>query len=60
MWVIRKNGKIFNLANVNMLKWDGRATTIMIGQSWWILSENNVLSKICDALRRGDNYVEVD
>lgn len=60
MWIFRKDDKAFNLTNANMLRWDGDTTGIMFGGSWWVISMNNVVGKIMEALCRGDNYVEVE
>lgn len=60
MWIFRKDGTAFNLTNADMLRWDGDTTGIKFSGNWWVISMDNVVDKIMDALRRGDNFVEVE
>lgn len=60
MWVIRKDGRAINLDHAEMLRYNNDLTEVMIGKTWWIVSCNNVMDKIITALKRGDNFLEVE
>ena len=59
MLAIDVGGKIVFVDSTTIIKEDD-GTWILINGNWWLLYGKNILSKIREALRRGDNYVEVE
>jgi hypothetical protein len=60
MWIIRKDGKAINLANAEMLRYNNDLTEVMIGKTWWIVSCKNVMADILEAMRKNQDYLEVE
>ena len=60
MLAVLMRDKIVVLDSTTIVRYDGDATTILIDGKRYIVHASNVMDKIKDALRRGDNFVEVD
>ena len=57
--ILTKN-KIIVVNSTTLITHDGEATTIIIDGKRYIVHGKNVVSQIKEAIRRGDNYVEVE
>lgn len=59
MLAIGMKNKIVFVDSTTIIQFEGDATTILIDGEKYILHGKNVVGQILDAIRRGDNYVEV-
>ncbi len=60
MWIVNKKGNIFNTDCIGTIHDDFGPTYAVIGDKPHLISPNPVAAIILEALRRGDNFVEVD
>lgn len=59
MWIINARGNLFNTDCIGSIDYSFGATYATIGDRRELISTAQVVDKILEALKNGDNFVEV-
>ncbi len=60
MWIINGKGNLFNTDCIGSIGYSFGATYATMGDRKELISSNPVVDKILEALKNGDNFVEVE
>lgn len=60
MWIRNKRGDLLNADYMETIAYHDGYTRAWYNGDYQILAEGDVRERIADALRRGDNYLEVE
>lgn len=60
MLAILMKEKIVVVNSTTIIRWDGDATIVFMNDKKYIIHGKNIMPQIKEAIRRGDNFVEVE